>query len=64
MSDDTKLILKRSGRLERWETQERGDYNLDRFREEFRNRLYSERGRVVLRSQESQPRQGPAERDK
>jgi hypothetical protein len=45
------LILKRAGRAERWEHQERGDYNLDRFDQEFRERLYSERGREILRSQ-------------
>ncbi len=51
MSSDTKLILKRAVRTERWEHQERGDYNLDRFDQEFRDRLYSERGREILRAQ-------------
>ena len=51
MSRDAKLILKRSTRVERWEEQERGDYNLDRFGREFRKRLYSERGRKILLSQ-------------
>lgn len=64
MSTDAKLILKRSGRLERWETQERGDYNLDRFGEEFRNRLYSDRGRELLRSQASQGAQRQSEPDR
>ena len=51
MSSDTKLILKRPGRVERWEQRERGDYNLERFGEEFRNRLYSDRGRELLQSE-------------
>jgi hypothetical protein len=51
MSSDAKLILKRDVHAERWEHQERGDYNLDRFDQEFRERLYSERGREILRAQ-------------
>ena len=51
MSSEAKLILKCSARVERWEEQERGDYDLDRFHEEFRKRLYSERGRKILLSQ-------------
>jgi hypothetical protein len=50
MSSDAKLILKRAVRTERWEHQERGDYDLDRFDQEFRDRLYSDRGREVLRA--------------
>ena len=52
MSTDAKLILKRAGRAERWEHQERGDYNMDRFDREFSDRLYSERGREILKAQE------------
>jgi len=44
--------------------QERGDYNLDRFGEGFRNRLYSDRGRELLRSQASQAAQQQSERDR
>lgn len=51
MSSDAKLILKRPARVERWEMQERGDYDLDRFGSEFHNRLYSDHGREVVRSQ-------------
>jgi hypothetical protein len=51
MSSDAKLILKRAVRTERWEHQERGDYNLDRFDQEFRERLYSDRGREILKAQ-------------
>ena len=51
MSSDAKLILKRAVRTERWEHQERGDYNLDRFDQEFRERLYSDRGREILHAQ-------------
>jgi hypothetical protein len=54
------LILKRAGRAERWEQQERGDYNLDRIDQEFSDRLYSERGREILRAQEQV---APAKRD-
>ena len=50
MTTDAKLILKRQTRAERWEDQERGDYNLDTFRTEFRERLYSKEGREVLKS--------------
>jgi hypothetical protein len=52
--------LKRAGRAERWEQQERGDYNLDRIDQEFSDRLYSERGREILRAQEQV---APAKRD-
>lgn len=52
MSSDARLILKRTGRVERWEHQERGDYNMDRFDREFSARLYSEKGREILRAQE------------
>jgi hypothetical protein len=55
MSPDAKLILKRSSRVERWELQERGDYDLDRLGEEFRNRLYSELGREMLPAQATGP---------
>ena len=51
MSSDAKLILKRVVRTERWEYQECGDYNLDRFDQEFRDRLYSAKGREILRAQ-------------
>jgi len=62
MSSDAKLFLKRAGRTERWDYQERGDYNLDRFDQEFRDRLYSDRGREILRDQ-SQPASGRNEAD-
>ena len=52
MSSDARLILKRAGRAERWEHQERGDYNMERFDREFRDRLYSEKGKEILRAQE------------
>lgn len=51
MSSDAKLILKPPRRLERWEERERGDYDLDRLGEEFRRRLYSDRGRELLESE-------------
>ena len=64
MSSDAKLILKRAGRVERWEHQDRGDYNLDRCDQEFRERLYSDRGREILRaqSQNAQSRNGELNR--
>ena len=52
MSSDARLILKRAGSAERWEQQERGDYNLERFDREFRDQLYSDRGREILRAQQ------------
>jgi hypothetical protein len=52
MSSDARLILKRARRAERWEHQERGDYNMERFDREFSDRLYSEKGREILRAQE------------
>jgi len=51
MSSDARLILKRAGSADRWEHQERGDYNMDRFDREFSERLYSEKGRDILRAQ-------------
>jgi hypothetical protein len=51
MSTEAKLILTRAVRTERWVHEERGDYNLDRFDQEFRDRLYSHRGREILRAQ-------------
>jgi len=48
MSPEVRLILKGSVREERLEHQERADYSLERFEEELRNHLYSERGRQVL----------------
>ena len=51
MSSHTQLILKRATGTERWEHRERGDYNLDRFDREFQERLYSDRGREILRAQ-------------
>ena len=50
MSSDARLILRRSERVERWEHQERGDYNMERFDREFRDRLYSDRGKEVLKA--------------
>jgi hypothetical protein len=52
MSSDARLILKRAGRAQRWEHEERGDYNMERFDREFSDRLYSEKGREILRAQE------------
>lgn len=60
MSSDARLILKRSASAERWEHQERGDYNLERFSREFREQLYSDRGREILRAQ---ARKIPAKRE-
>jgi hypothetical protein len=58
MSSDARLILKRASSAERWEQQERGDYSLERFDREFREQLYSDRGREILQSQsrESSPK--------
>jgi hypothetical protein len=40
-----------SGREERWEDQERGDWNMGRMSKEFEERLYSEHGRAILEAQ-------------
>ena len=64
MSSDAKLILKRPGRVERWEMEERGDYNLDRFGEEFRKHLYSDRGRELIGSQAPEKTQQDISKDK
>ena len=50
MSSETRLILKLASRPERWEQRERGDYDLERFDREFQERLYSEKGREILRA--------------
>jgi hypothetical protein len=52
MSTDTRLILNLPAEPERFEHRERADYDLDRFEEEFRQRLYSEKGREILRAWE------------
>jgi hypothetical protein len=65
MSFDARLILKRASNAERWEQQERGDYNLERFDREFREQLFSDRGREILQPQarQSSPkREEPKER--
>jgi hypothetical protein len=64
MSSDARLILKRTDCVERWEHQERGDYNLDRFDQEFRDRLYSEKGREILRAQSQNAPNRKAEPDR
>lgn len=52
MNEITRLILKRPGRVTRWEQQQRGDYDLEGFDREFQERLYSEKGREMLRAWE------------
>lgn len=52
MSSDTRLILKLASQPERWEQRERGDYDLERFDREFQERLYSDKGREILRARE------------
>jgi hypothetical protein len=52
MSTDTRLILNLPAQPERFEHRERGDYDLDRFEQEFRERLYSEKGREIVRAWE------------
>lgn len=52
MSTDTRLILSLPAQPERFEHRERADYDLDRFEQEFRERLYSEKGREILRAWE------------
>jgi hypothetical protein len=52
MSSDARLILKHAASTERWEHRERGDYDLERFDREFQERLYSDKGREILRARE------------
>ena len=58
MSFDAKVILKCVVRTERWRHVDRGYYDLDRLDREFRDSLYSERGREILRAQ-SRPASEP-----
>ena len=51
MSSDARLILKRTGPVERWVHSEHGDYDVDRFDKEFSDQLYSARGREIVESQ-------------
>lgn len=55
MSSEARLIRKRSATADRWEHRERGDYNLERFDQEFQERLYSEKGREFLRARQQKP---------
>ncbi len=55
MSSEARLILKRSATAERWEHRERGDYNLERFDQEFQDRLYSEKGREIPCARQPKP---------
>jgi hypothetical protein len=59
MSPETRLILNLPAQPERFEHRERADYDLDRFEQEFRERLYSDKGREILRAWE-QRQAGPA----
>lgn len=59
MSTDTRLVLNLPAQPERFEHRERGDYDLDRFDQEFQERLYSDKGREILRAWE-QPEARPA----
>lgn len=52
MSTDTQLILNLPAQPDRFEHRERGDYDLDRFDQEFQERLYSDKGREILRAWE------------
>jgi hypothetical protein len=62
MSTDTRLILNLPAQPERFEHRERADYDLDRFDQEFRERLYSDKGREILREwEERQTRRASGE---
>jgi hypothetical protein len=52
MLPETRWLLDLSPQTQRFEHRERGDYDLDRFDQEFRERLYSEKGREILRAWE------------
>jgi hypothetical protein len=64
MSTDTRLILNLPAEPERFERRERADYELDRFEKEFPERLYSDKGREILRAseqREARPANGEAD---
>jgi hypothetical protein len=52
VDSETRWILNLPTEPERFEHRERADYDLDRFEREFLQRLYSERGREMLREWE------------
>ena len=52
MSPETRLILNLPAEPERFEHRERADYDLNRFDQEFQERLYSDKGREILRAWE------------
>jgi len=52
MSPEARLILNLPTEPERFEHRERADYDLNRFDQEFQERLYSDRGREILRAWE------------
>ena len=52
MSPETRLILNLPTEPERFEHRERADYDLNRFDQEFQERLYSDKGREILRAWE------------
>jgi hypothetical protein len=52
MSPETRLILNLPTEPERFEHRERADYDLNRFDQEFQERLYSDIGREILRAWE------------
>ena len=47
MSTETRLLLRASSVTKRFEHEERGDYDLDKFEAEFRERLYSPKVREI-----------------
>jgi len=43
------LIIRRRGRNEGWEHEEKGSYGVEALRQEYRQRLYTEKGLELLK---------------
>ena len=50
MGTQTRLIMRRVGRIEGWEHEEKSSYNVETLKKEYRQRLYSEKGLELLKS--------------
>ncbi len=53
MTAQAELIIRRRGRTEGWEHEEKGSYNVETLREEYRQRLYSQKGLELLRQKQA-----------
>jgi hypothetical protein len=53
MTAEGNLIIRRRGRTEGWEHEEKGSYDIETLREEYRRRLYSEKGYELLKQRQT-----------